>query len=61
MRAMNKSDLAMCAGVSARTFGRWVATCKDELLLLGVSPKTRLLPPKAVAFLTERYGIDLID
>lgn len=59
MRAMNKNEMAMCAGVSSRTFSRWLAAYKNDLLKLGVTPKTRLLPPKAVMFLSEMLGIDV--
>lgn len=43
----------------SRTFTRWLSAYKEDLLKLGVTPKTRLLPPKAVMFLSEMLGIDV--
>jgi len=59
MKAMYKSELAKLAGVSSRTFARYLAAHREELAKLGVSPHTRMLPPKAVRFICEDYCIDL--
>lgn len=58
MRAMTKKELAAAAGVSTRTLQRWLALHKEELAILGVKPTAHLLPPVAVRFVTEQYGID---
>ena len=59
MKAMYKKELSQRAGVSYRTFGRWLARQQNELTQMGVPPCSRLLPPRAVRFICENYGIDL--
>lgn len=44
-KAMLKSELARAAGVSNRTFSRWLRTEKDVLASMGVHRTARLLPP----------------
>ena len=50
-RAMYKSELAAVAGLSRRTFSRYVQQQQAELTKLGISPKTQLLPPRGEDFL----------
>lgn len=59
MKSMTKSELAACAGVSARTFGRWLSKHQEELSKLGVSPKAHIVPPAGVKYICEQYGICL--
>lgn len=59
MKAMLKSELAAAAGVSGETFRRWLLTDRTYLLSLGVKPAAKLLPPKAVNYLIDKYCIDL--
>ena len=59
MKAMYKSELARLAGVSSRTFARYLAAHREELAKLGVTPQARKLPPRAVRFVSEDYCIDL--
>ena len=59
IRTMLKSELAAKAGVSASTFKRWLSQHSDALLRLGVTPKSKLLPPSAVRYVSDWYGIDL--
>ena len=59
MKAMSKSQLAAAAGVSIKTFQRWLVRHSEELALLGVKPRDKLLPPVAVKFIVEQYCIDL--
>ena len=56
---MSKSQLATAAGVSIKTFQRWLVLHSEELALLGVKPRDKLLPPVAVKFIVEQYCIDL--
>jgi hypothetical protein len=56
---MYKSELAKLAGVSPRTFRRYLATRRSILTAMGISPHARLLPPQAVRFISEDYCIDL--
>ena len=56
---MLKSELARLAGVSSRTFARYLATRREILTAMGVSPRAQMLPPKAVQYVSEDYCIDL--
>ena len=56
---MFKSELAKLAGVSSRTFRRYLATRRAILTAMGVSPFSRKLPPHAVRYISEDYCIDL--
>jgi len=58
-RFVNKSELARLAGVSPRTFSRYLRTRRYILEGMGVSPKAQKLPPRAVRYLCEDYCIDL--
>ena len=59
MKAMYKSELARLAGVSPRTFSRYLATRREILSRMGVSIHAQKLPPKAVKYVSEDYCIDL--
>ena len=59
MKSMTKSELAQAAGVSMKTLQRWLSRHSDELAILGVRPRDKLLPPVAVRYIAEQYGIDL--
>ena len=59
MQAMFKSELAKLAGVSSRTFRRYLATRRAILTAMGVSPFARKLPPQAVHYISEDYCIDI--
>lgn len=59
MKAMLKSELAMAAGVSRRTFTRWLSSNRDTLAKAGITPDMRLIPPKGVELICDLYGIDL--
>lgn len=59
MRSMLKSELAAAAGVSRATFRRWLRSDAEYLRSLGVKPKAKMLPPKAVKYLIDKYCIDL--
>ena len=59
MQAMFKSELAKLAGVSTRTFRRYLATRRAILTAMGVSPFARKLPPQAVHYISEDYCIDI--
>ena len=58
-KAMYKCELANAAGVSRQTFYNWTKEYQDDLRQFGVSRNTKLLPPKAVQFLCEKYLITL--
>ena len=56
---MLKSKLAEKADVSDRTFSRWLNQHRPQLEQMGVSPHAHLLPPHAVKYVCEEYGIIL--
>ena len=58
MKYISKKELAERAGVSKRTFGRWMAR-HDEELRLGVEKWHKLVSPVAARQIAEWYGIDL--
>ena len=58
-RFISKSTLARLAGVSPRTFRRYLATRRHILDAMGISPKAQKLPPQAVRYICEDYCIDL--
>lgn len=58
MKSAYKYELADAAGVSYTTFYRWIARNRSELEKFGVTPKTKLLPPNAVKWICNQYGID---
>ena len=58
-KSMLKSELADAAGVSLSTFSSWLRTDTEALRQMGVSERTKLLPPVAVSYLCEKYCIDI--
>ena len=58
-RFISKSTLARLADVSPRTFRRYLASRREILNILGVSPRAQKLPPYAVRYICEDYCIDL--
>ena len=61
MKAKSKSELAMAAGVSLDTLRKWMRANQVELEAMGLDLKDRVLPPKVVKFLADRYCIDVDD
>ena len=59
MKSMYKYELARAAGVSPRTFANWLARHSDTLQQMGVSKRTKMLPPVAVRFICETFVIEL--
>ena len=60
MKSYYKYELADAAGVSPRTFGRWLSQQSEQLSQWGVTPRSQLLPPVAVEWICRQYGIDLL-
>lgn len=58
MKSAYKYELADAAGVSRRTFQRWLKQNQSNLSSLGVKPTSHMLPPKAVQWICRKYGID---
>ena len=58
-KAMYKNELADAAGVSRQTFYNWTKQDQEILLTMGVGRTAKMLPPKAVQYLCEKYSISL--
>ena len=60
-KALTKHQLAKRAGVSLRTFRRWLADpyIQAQLAPLGLKPQQVLLPPRAVQIISEHYAITI--
>ena len=58
MKSAYKSELADAAGVSRTTFWRWLKDNQSQLAKYGVTSKSKMLPPKAVKWVCDEYGID---
>ncbi len=56
---MYKSELARLAGVSPRTFRRYLASRRAVFDEMGVSLMTQKLPPKAVKYICDEFSIDI--
>ena len=61
MKAKSKSELAEAAGVSLDTLREWCKPYQKELEAMGLRPNARVLSPKAVKFLAEKFCIDVGD
>lgn len=55
---MYKSELADAAGVTRQTLYSWMKTDREVLEQMGVDVRQKILPPCAVKYLCEKYGID---
>lgn len=58
MKSAYKYELADAAGVSRRTFQRWLSENRSRLSRFGVKPTSHMLPPRAVKWVCDEYGID---
>jgi hypothetical protein len=59
MKAKSKSELAEAAGVSLDTLREWCKPYRQELEAMGMRHNARVLPPKVVMFLAEKFCIDI--
>ena len=57
MKSKGKSELAEMAGVSERTLRRWLKQHKEKLKQMGVEEHSKVIPPRAVQYICEAYGI----
>ena len=62
-RAMGKQELADAAGVSARQLREWMSApdVQQSLSEMGITPRAKMLHPRAVAYLCETFGIIISD
>ena len=57
MKSRMKFEIALAAGMSKNTMGRWFQDHQQALSRLGVRPAQRLLPPKAVRYVCDELGL----
>ena len=57
MKAMSKQQLADAAGVSVGTLMNWYRPYRKELKAMSVRTKDRVLSPKVVKFIAEKFCI----
>ena len=58
-KAMYKHELARAAGVSTRTFARWLKMHAKQLSKYGVTTGSHLLAPSAVRYVCETFVIEI--
>ena len=61
MKCFYKNEIADMAGVSPRTFRRWLKSHRDTLASLGCHPNDKFLSPRALEYVCREYGIDIAD
>lgn len=54
-RAMTKKEVATELGVSVKTLSRWLRRVRKELLSLGYNERDKILTPKIVEYLFDRF------
>lgn len=56
-----KEIIQLCPGLSENDFREWlkIPQHKEALLEMGVKPSAHKLPPRAVQYVIEHYGISL--
>ena len=59
MKSMSKSELADRAGVSVNTLMNWCKPFRKELTAMGMLPNAKVLPPRIVKFITDKFCIDV--
>lgn len=56
-RGLSKAEFAEDAGVSPAKLRRWMQEHQTKLTELGVTSKTKVMPPAAIKFLAETYQV----
>ena len=59
MKMYYKSEVAQLAGVSRRTFQRWMALHRQELEERGCNIYSKFVHPKAFEYICQEYCIDI--
>ena len=59
MKAMSKQQLADAAGVSVKVLMSWCRPYRKKFEAMGLKPKDRVLPPRIVKFIAEKFCIDV--
>ena len=53
MKAMTRQELADCAGVSVRTLANWCRPYQDELWMMGLRPRMKVLTAIISSFFVQ--------
>ena len=61
MKAKSKKELADMAGITVDTLREWCKPYEKELQRMGMVPGMRILTPRIVMFLAEKFCIDIED
>ena len=61
MKAMSKQQLADCAGVRVKVLMTWCRPYRKEFEVMGLKPKDKVLSPRIVKFIAEKFCIDIDD
>ena len=61
MKSYYKNEMARAAGVSTRTFGRWLSQQIEQLSQWGVTPRSQFLADVSVKWKCRQNGNDLIN
>lgn len=59
MKAMYQYEVAAKAGVSDKTFRRWLKPIRQELQAMGLNPRSKLIPGHIVEYLARQFCIDI--
>ena len=57
MKSKMKYEIALAADMSCATFKRWLRHHQNVLCRFGVTPYTKLLPPRAVKYICHELGL----
>ncbi len=56
---MFKNEVAGRAGVTVKTLMNWCKPYRKEMRAMGLTPTAKKLPPQVVAFMAEKFCIDV--
>ena len=59
MKCFYKNEIADMAGVSPRTFQRWLKRHREQLAALGCQPRAKFLSPRALEYVCREYCIKI--
>ncbi len=59
MKRVYKSDIAEAAGVSMRTFTRWMSVHRVQLTALGLQPHDKCVGRRALEYICREYDVEM--
>ncbi|MCQ2204996.1 MAG: DUF4248 domain-containing protein [Bacteroidales bacterium] len=57
-RSSTRQELADAAGVSVKTFNKWLELIEKELIEMGYQKGQRLFTPKQTVFICDHFDIE---